>query len=36
MFATDLSNRFAAAAFSLVITAAMMAYTIVPATPSLA
>jgi hypothetical protein len=36
MFATDLSNRFAAAAFSLVITAAMMAYAIVPATPSLA
>ena len=36
MFATDLSNRFAAAAFSLVITTAMMAYAIVPATPSLA
>ena len=36
MTATDFSNRFAAAAFSLVITAAMMAYAIVPATPSLA
>lgn len=36
MFATDLSNRFAAAAFSLVLTAAMLAYAIVPATPSLA
>lgn len=34
--ATDLSNRFAAAAFSVVISAAMFAYAIVPATPSLA
>ena len=30
------SNRFAAAAFSLVLTAAMFAYAIVPASPSLA
>jgi hypothetical protein len=36
MTTTDFSNRFAAAAFSLVISAAMFAYAIVPATPSLA
>ncbi|WP_199797875.1 enoyl-CoA hydratase [Erythrobacter sp. KY5] len=36
MTATDFSNRFAAAAFSLIVTAAMFAYAIVPATPSLA
>ena len=36
MTATNFSNRFAAAAFSLVFTAAMFAYAIVPATPSLA
>lgn len=36
MTATNLSNRFAAAAFSLVISAAMFAYAIIPATPSLA
>lgn len=33
---TDLSNRFAAAAFSLIVSAAMFAYAIVPATPTLA
>lgn len=32
----NISNRFAAAAFSLVLSAAMFAYAIVPATPSLA
>lgn len=36
MTVTNLSNRLAAAAFSLVISAAMFAYAIVPATPSLA
>lgn len=36
MTATTLSNRFAAAAFSLVLSAAMFAYAIVPATPTLA
>jgi hypothetical protein len=36
MTAIELSNRFAAAAFSVVISAAMFAYAIVPATPSLA
>ncbi|MEE4200180.1 enoyl-CoA hydratase [Erythrobacter sp.] len=36
MTATTLSNRFAAAAFSLVVSATMLAYAIVPATPSLA
>jgi hypothetical protein len=36
MYATDLSNRFIAAAFSLVVSAAMLAYAIVPATPTLA
>ncbi len=36
MYATNYSNRFAAAAFSLVVSAAMFAYAIVPATPSLA
>jgi hypothetical protein len=30
------ANRFAAAAFSLVMTAALLAYAIVPATPTLA
>lgn len=33
---TDFSNRFAAAAFSLIVSAAMFAYAIVPATPTLA
>lgn len=36
MYAIDLSNRFAAAAFSVVISAALFAYAIVPATPTLA
>lgn len=36
MTATNFSNRLAAAAFSLVMSAAMFAYAIVPATPSLA
>ena len=36
MTATNLSNRFAAFAFSLIVTAATFAYAIVPATPSLA
>lgn len=36
MYATDFSNRFAAAAFALVLTAATFAYAIVPASPSLA
>lgn len=36
MTAINFSDRFAAAAFSLVVSAAMFAYAIVPATPSLA
>lgn len=36
MTATNFSNRFAAAAFSLIVSAAMFAYAIVPASPSLA
>jgi len=36
MYATNTANRFAAAAFSLVVSAAMFAYAIVPATPTLA
>lgn len=36
MTATNTANRFFAAAFSLVVSAAMFAYAIVPATPSLA
>ena len=36
MFATETTNRFAAAAFSLVVSAALFAYAIVPATPTLA
>ena len=36
MTATNTSNRLAAAAFSLVVSAAMFAYAIVPATPTLA
>lgn len=35
MFAQDLSNRFAAAAFSVILSAAFFAYAIVPASPSL-
>ena len=36
MTTTDTANRFAAAAFSIVVSAAMFAYAIVPATPSFA
>lgn len=36
MTATNISNRFAAAAFSLLFSAVLFAYAIVPATPSLA
>lgn len=36
MTATNTTNRLAAAAFSLVISAAMFAYAIIPATPTLA
>ncbi len=36
MTATDFSNRFAAAAFSLVVSATLFAYAIVPASPTLA
>jgi hypothetical protein len=36
MTATNTTNRLAAAAFSIVVTAAMFAYAIVPATPTLA
>lgn len=36
MTAINLSNRFAAAAFSLVISAVLFAYAIVPASPTLA
>lgn len=35
MFTIQASNRFAAAAFSLVLSAAFLAYAIIPATPSL-
>jgi hypothetical protein len=35
MFALDASNRLFAAAFSVVISAAFLAYAIVPASPSL-
>ena len=35
MFATETSNRFAAAAFSVVLSAAFFAYAIIPASPSL-
>ncbi|MEP3421852.1 MAG: hypothetical protein ABJN35_08975 [Erythrobacter sp.] len=34
--AIDFSNRFAAAAFSLVISATLFAYAIIPASPTLA
>ncbi len=36
MYALDLSNRFASAAFSLIVSAALFAYAIVPASPSFA
>lgn len=35
MYAQDLSSRFAAAAFSIAISAAFFAYAIIPASPSL-
>ncbi|WP_199799170.1 enoyl-CoA hydratase [Erythrobacter insulae] len=35
MFALDLSNRLAAAAFSVALSAAFFAYAIIPASPSL-
>lgn len=35
MFVTETSNRIAAAAFSLVLSAAFFAYAIIPASPSL-
>ncbi len=36
MTVSNFSDRFAAAAFSLVVSAAMFAYAIVPASPTLA
>lgn len=36
MTATNTANRFAAAAFALIATAATFAYAIVPATPTFA
>ncbi|WP_298334352.1 enoyl-CoA hydratase [uncultured Erythrobacter sp.] len=36
MYVSNTANRFAAAAFSLVVSAAMFAYAIVPASPTLA
>nr|WP_298929303.1 enoyl-CoA hydratase [uncultured Erythrobacter sp.] len=35
MYAQDLTNRFAAAAFSVAVSAAFFAYAIIPASPSL-
>jgi hypothetical protein len=35
MFASDTANRFASAAFAVVLTLASLAYAIVPASPSL-
>jgi hypothetical protein len=35
MFAIDTSNRLFAAAFSLVLSAAVFAYAIIPASPTL-
>lgn len=35
MFATETSNRFVAAAFSVVISAAFFAFAIIPASPTL-
>lgn len=35
MFALEASNRLFAAAFSLVVSAAFLAYAIIPASPSL-
>lgn len=36
MYATDNANRLSAAAFSLIVSAAMFAYAIIPASPTLA
>ncbi|WP_199796994.1 enoyl-CoA hydratase [Erythrobacter longus] len=36
MYVSNNANRLAAAVFSLVVSAAMFAYAIVPATPALA
>ncbi len=35
MFATETSNRFVAAALSVVLSAAFFAYAIIPASPTL-
>ena len=35
MYANEISNRLFAAAFSVVISAAFLAYAIIPASPSL-
>lgn len=35
MFAQTLSDRFAAAAFSIALSAAFLAYAIIPASPTL-
>ena len=35
MFATETTNRLAAATFSLIISAAFFAYAIIPASPNL-
>ncbi|MFO6448457.1 enoyl-CoA hydratase [Erythrobacter sp. NE805] len=35
MFVTETANRLAAAAFSVVLSAAFLAYAIIPASPSL-
>jgi len=35
MFATETSNRFVAAAFSVVISAAFFAFAIIPASPTM-
>lgn len=34
MYATNTANRFAAAAFSAVLSAALFAYAIIPASPN--
>ncbi len=36
MFATQIADRFAAAALSIAVSAAFFAYAILPATPTLA
>ena len=35
MYAENISNRFAAAAFSVVLSAALFAYAIIPASPNM-